>query len=125
MVDALVDTSVIVDLLRGYPPAQSWFLTQSNIGVCRVVWLEIIEGAPNGSALRHALKLLKRLPLEEIIPADMIWATERLISINLSHNVDAFDCMIAAVNYRLQVPLYTQNIKHFAPLIGTLALRPY
>jgi predicted nucleic acid-binding protein len=125
MVSALVDTSVMVDLLRGYLPAQSWYLAQSDLGVSRAVWLEIIEGAQNLHTQRDALKLLRRFELVELTTPDVIWATEQLIVLNLSHNIDVFDCLIAAVSHRLQISLYTRNLKHFTPLLGALAQLPY
>lgn len=125
MVTALVDTSVVVDILRGYPAAQVWYQNQQDLGVSRAVWLEILEGVQNRKAQSDALKLLRRFQIEEIVTADVVWATERLAQLGLSHNVDAFDCMIAAVNQRLQLPLYTRNLKHFVPLIGTLSMKPY
>jgi predicted nucleic acid-binding protein len=125
MADALVDTSIIIDLLRGYEPAQRWFITQRELSVSRVVWLEVIEGAPNRVAQRTALRLLQRFPLEEVVTADIVWATEQLILMNLSHNIDAFDCIIAGTCQRLQIPLFTRNLKHFTPLIGPLAQQPY
>lgn len=73
MANALVDTSIIVDLLRNYEPAKHWFVTQQDLVVSRVVWLEIIEGA----------------------------------------------C------HRLQVPILTRNLRHFTPLVGSLAQQPY
>jgi hypothetical protein len=33
--------------------------------------------------------------------------------------------MNSAPSYRLQLPLYTRNLKHFAPLLGKLAREPY
>jgi hypothetical protein len=30
---ALVDSSIVIDLLRGYAPARTWFLAQDAIGV--------------------------------------------------------------------------------------------
>jgi hypothetical protein len=33
--------------------------------------------------------------------------------------------MNSAPSYRLQLPLYTRNLKHFAPLLGKLAQEPY
>jgi predicted nucleic acid-binding protein len=125
MVNALVDTSVVVDLLRGYPPAQAWFISRSDLGVCRAVWLEVIEGAQNRRAQQDALKLLRRFSLEEVTTPDVVWATQKLLLLNLSHNIDTFDCLIAAVSARLQLPLHTHNLKHFAPLIGPLAQAPY
>ncbi len=125
MADALVDTSVIIDLLRGYQPAQLWFTAQNNLAVSRIVWLEVIEGAPNRIAQHGALQLLHRLPVEEVTADDVIWATEQLILRNLSHNVDAFDAIIASSCHRLHIPLFTRNLKHFVPLVGSLAQRPY
>jgi predicted nucleic acid-binding protein len=45
MVAGLLDTSVVVDLLRQHPPAEQWLQQQGQLGVTRIVWLEIIEGA--------------------------------------------------------------------------------
>ncbi len=125
MVKALLDTSVIVDMLRGYPPAQSWYLEQDNLGVCQAVWLEIIEGNTDNRSRRDALRLLKRFELVEVTTHDVAWAVEKLLIFNLSHNIDGYDCMIAAVAHRLHLPLYTRNMKHFAPLVGKLAIKPY
>lgn len=125
MVKALVDTSVIVDMIRGYLPAQNWYLSQSGLGVSRGVWLEVMEGVENSRAQRDALKLLRRFELVELTTADTIWATQQLITFYLSHNIDAFDCLIASASFRLQLPLYTRNLKHFTPLIGSLAQRPF
>ncbi|MBN1563999.1 MAG: PIN domain-containing protein [Anaerolineae bacterium] len=125
MVTALVDTSIVVDLLRGYQPAETWATTQSTLGASRIVWLEVIEGVQNLNAQRIAMELLNSFELIEITTQDAIWATEKLLQLNLSHNIDTFDCLIAAVNHRLQIPLYTRNLKHFTPLIGSLAQAPY
>jgi predicted nucleic acid-binding protein len=86
---------------------------------------KFIEGARDRSAQRQALNLLKRFETLELTPEDTVWATEKLIAFNLSHNIDSFDCLIAAVNYRLQIPLYTANLKHFQPILGDLCRRPY
>lgn len=61
----------------------------------------------------------------EVLAPDFDWAVAGLLKYGLSHNVGALDCLIASVNQRLQVPLYTRNLKHFTPLIGALAQSPY
>ena len=125
MADAFLDTSVVIDLLRGYEPAKQWFAAQNNLALSRVVWLEVLEGAPNRAAQRAALQFLHRLPVEEVKPDDVVWATEQMILRSLSHNVDACDAIIASSCHRLQIPLFTRNFKHFEPLVGSLARRPY
>ncbi len=125
MVIGLLDTSIVIDLLRGYAPANAWLAGQSQRGVTRIVWLEVIEGAQTRHKQEEALRLLKRFDLEELTSSDLSWATEQLIRLRPSYEIDSFDCVIAATSYRLQLPLYTMNLKHFTPLLGNLAQAPY
>ncbi len=125
MVRGLIDTSILVDLLRHYSPAITWFSTQVDLGVSQIVWLELLQGAGNKLAQQRAQQLLQQLdqlPTNEI---DMNWAIQHLIRYKLSHNVGGIDCLIAAASHRLQIPLYTMNLKHFTPLLGSLAQKPY
>jgi predicted nucleic acid-binding protein len=125
MVDCLLDTNVVVDLYHGYEPARAWITTQNAPGITRAVVLEVLEGVQDNPSLRQTLKLLDDFELMELTVSDFDWATRQLIKYRLSHNIDAFDCLIAAPSYRLQLPLYTRNLRHFAPLLGKLAQEPY
>lgn len=126
MVDALLDTATIVDLLREYPLAEKWIISQSQtFGVTKFVWMEIVRGCENRKALREATKLLKRFELVDIQVEDVDWALDKLTKYALSHNIDLIDCLIAATAYRLNIPLYTRNLKHFTPLLSQLAQTPY
>jgi predicted nucleic acid-binding protein len=125
VVTGLLDSAVLVDVLRGYQPAEDRLAEQAQLGVTRVVWLELLEGAQNKTAQAEAIKLLRRFVLVDLTPDDMAWAVKQLTLYGLSHNVGAFDCLIASVHPRLKVPLYTRNLKHFTPIIGSLAVSPY
>ncbi len=125
MVTCLLDTAVVVDLIRKHPPAQVWIAAQTQPGVCSVVWLEVLQGAQNKADQQKALRLLGRFERVELLKADFDWAIANLLKYGLSHGVGALDRLIASVNQRLQVPLYTRNLRHFAPLIGPLAQSPY
>jgi predicted nucleic acid-binding protein len=74
----LLDTSIIVDLLREHKPAELWLQSQGQLGVARTVWIEILEGAPNLRKQREAIKLLKHFDLIEHSLEDWIWATRML-----------------------------------------------
>lgn len=125
MVAGILDTSVIVDLLRLHRPASSWLSRQLRLGVSPIVWLEIIEGARDSRALSQAVRLLHHFTRLELLPADVDWAIEQALQFKLSHNIGSDDCLIAATAHRLGVPLYTTNLKHFLPILGPLAQRPY
>lgn len=125
MASGLVDSSVVVDLLRKYAPAEVWLGTQDQLAVSRDVYFEILEGVTHKAALWEALKLLRRFELVEYTQADLEWATNNLTRFWLSHHIDGYDCLIAAPSHRPQLPLYTRNLKHFAPLLAELAQEPY
>ena len=126
MVASLVDSSVLVDLLRNYPPAVSWIQAQSPApAITPIVWMELIAGAQNKVAQDDVLKVLSGFTIEYLTQPDLDWAIQQLLAFRLSHNAAILDCLIASVNYRLQVPLFTGNLKHFAPLLGPLAQKPY
>ena len=125
MVKGFVDTNIIVDLLRGHQAAQNWIASQQDLAITRAVWLEAIEGALDSHHQRLTLGLLNQFGLEELTVSDFDWAARQLLRFRLSHNVDAFDCLIAAPSYRLQLPLYTLNMKHFVPILAKLAVQPY
>lgn len=50
---------------------------------------------------------------------------EQIENYRLSHGVATNDCLIASVAYRLQVPLYTHNLKDMTSILGKLAVKPY
>ena len=126
MVEALLDTVVLVDLLRNYLPAVSWIKTQNQLmGVTSVTWMEVMFGAKNKTKQAMAIKMLKQFEMVYLTQEDQVWAMQQLQKYRLSHNLDLGDCLIAAPSHRLQLPLYTHNLKHFTPLLGGLAQAPY
>jgi predicted nucleic acid-binding protein len=125
VVDILMDTNIIVDLLRGYQPARDWIAAQKQIGICRGGYMEVIQGAADKKKQREVLKFLKRFTIIEHTQADFIWATRQLIRHSLAYSVDVTDALIAAPAYRLQKALYTRNSKHFIPMIPALVQQPY
>jgi predicted nucleic acid-binding protein len=99
VVAALVDTSVLIDILRLNPAAQNWLTQQPDrLGIVPVVWLEVIQGADNRRKQKEALTLLRRFERVELIDSDYDWAIKQAILFNLSHNVGGVDCLIASVN---------------------------
>ena len=125
MVKGLLDTAIVVDLLRSHPPAQAWLSGQENLGVSPIVWLEIIEGSRDLRTQGQAIRLLRYFERIELLPTDAEWGIRQALRFRLSHNVDAMDCLIASSAHRLEVPLYTHNLKHFVPMLGDLAQKPY
>ncbi len=123
--NGLVDTNIVVDLLRQNVTATHWFNTQVNLGYSDFVWFEVVQGAVSKIELAKVYRLFKHMTRIQFHSDDLEWVREYLPEYALSHNIGAFDALIAASAFRLQLPLYTQNLKHFVPLLGTLAVQPY
>ncbi len=73
MVTAMVDTSVLIDVLHKQPLAEGWLRQQvqpGQLGVSSVVWLEVIQGAQNNRHMREALTLLGSMERIEATPVD-------------------------------------------------------
>jgi predicted nucleic acid-binding protein len=127
MVTGIVETSVIVDLLRNHSPAVSWYQqqTQPTLGITPIIWMEVIGGGQNKAERLRAARLLQRFTMLYFTQADLDWAMQQQMVYELSHGVGMMDCLIASISARLQIPLYTHNLKHFMPIIGGLAQKPY
>jgi len=127
LVVALIETSVVVDIIRGYSPALNWLQAQSqpSLGITPIIWMEVIRGGDNKAERSRAAQFMAAFEMLYLTQADLDWAMEMQIRYELSHGVGMMDCLIASVSHRLQLPLYTHNLKHFAPLLGSLAQKPY
>lgn len=125
--DAILDTSVLIDLLRAFPPATNWFadLGRQRVAITPVVWMETVQGAVNREKRAHAIRFLRQFRIEHPTEDDNRWAMRQTASFYLSHGVHLQDAMIASVAARLAVPLYTTNLKHFQPLPSVDAKKPY
>jgi predicted nucleic acid-binding protein len=126
MTASFVDTTVLVDLLRKHPPARLWMMGLSELPhITPVVWMELISGAQNREAQRDTLLVLSGLTVDDLTSEDQHWAMRQLARLRLSHNVSLTDCLIASISQRVGVPLYSNNLTHFAPLLGSLVQKPY
>jgi predicted nucleic acid-binding protein len=125
--DAILDTSILIDLLRAFPPATSWFagLGRQRLAIPPVVWMETVQGASDRVKRAQALRFLRQFRVEHPNEDDNRWAMRQMASFHLSHGIHLQDAMIASVAVRLAVPLYTANLKHFQPLPAIDAKKPY
>lgn len=123
--DAVVDTTVVVHLLRRYQPALAWFNNQQIYGVTSITWMEVMEGATSKSNQMQAKAILSQFELLFVASIDQQWAIQQLERFQFSHHIGMNDCQIASVAHRLNLPLYTHNLKDMTPLVGKLAVKPY
>jgi predicted nucleic acid-binding protein len=126
-IQALLDTGILIDLWRGKSQALAWLESQkaTTFGLPVVVCMELVDGTRNNRERERAVKLLANYPIIHLTITDSAWAKAHHTSYRLSHNVGILDALIAAPAVRLRIPMYTLNVKHFAPLPDLQVINPY
>jgi predicted nucleic acid-binding protein len=126
MTIAIVDTTVIIHLYRRYQPAIDWYQNRSEpLSITATTWMEIMGGVKSKAMQTSCKTLLQQFNLLYPSLTEQQWAMLQLEAFQFSHHIGINDCLIASVAYRLNVPLYTHNLKDMSPLIGDLAQKPY
>jgi predicted nucleic acid-binding protein len=122
-----LDTSVVVDHLRGFPPAvellRRLVVSGEEIVASEVVRFELIAGARDDA--RQALEALFEVPTWIPVTAEVArHAGELARKLRASHSgIDTADYLIAATVELLDAELLTTNVRHFPMLEGLEA--PY
>ena len=127
MIQGIADTSIIIHILRRNPAAADWFRAQNDkLAITPITWLEVMYGAPGKQGQQTCEIIMARFEMLFLTPTDMQWAMDQLKPYRLSHGVAIMDCLIASVAYRLQLPLYTHNLKDMRILLDPqLVISPF
>lgn len=125
--DGLIDTSNLIDILRGYPKAAAWMQSATGLElvVPSVVRMELGYGAKNKTEQTKAMRLCAIYAMAFPTAADAEWALRQFEAFHLSHQIEILDCFIAAMSMRLQLPIYTRNVKDFSILPDVTVHVPY
>lgn len=76
MTNFLVDSSIVIDILRTYPASIQWLQNQTQIGgLTRYVTLEVLEGCSNKREQQSAIRVLSKFAVVAITNPDSEWAT--------------------------------------------------
>lgn len=126
MITGIVDTTVILHLIREENTAIDWMKKQTELlAITPITWMEVMVGSGNRVKFVANKLMLQKFKIEYLTISDQQWAMDKLEQYQLSHNIDMNDCQIASVAYRLQLPLYTHNLRDMSILVGNLAEKPY
>ncbi len=122
----LLDTSILVDLLRGSKSAREWIdsLLESARAISVITAAELLAGCRNQSeqrAVERELDLYETVWVSEEISQEALEWYKRF---HLSHRVGFLDCVIGATASQNGLQVATLNLKHF-PFPDLQAKRPY
>lgn len=128
MSNLLIDTTVVVDYLRGLTVAVHYLdqLKLSAIPVTHtVVVAEAVAGARDLRDLRFIEGFLAPFQILRFDESDADVSIDLLKRFRLSHGVGWPDCLIAATALRHALTVVTTNVKHFSPIPNRQVIRPY
>jgi predicted nucleic acid-binding protein len=121
----LLDTDVMVDILRGHEPAKVWLVSMEEIGVPGLVAMELIQGCQSTREQRTLEKELSEYQLYWPSMDDCNRAMKSFSSHHLSDNIGLLDALIAETAIGINAELATFNVKHYRVIKGLQSLQPY
>ena len=124
----LLDTDVLIDLLRKYPPAVAWFdglPEDEELAVPGYVVMELIQGRRSKAEQERVQRELATYGIVWLSPADCDLALGNFASHRLSHNAGLLDVLIGQTAVALNTPLYTFNYRHYSFISGIQTIQPY
>lgn len=122
----ILDTDILIDLLRGHPPAVAWFASlTAPVSVSGFAALELAQGCANKQELRRIRRVLAPFPLVWPETADMLRAYDEYADLRLSHGIGLLDTLIATTAVGQGLPLATFNVRHYRAVPGLSTVQPY
>lgn len=120
----LLDTCVVIDVIRGSEAAIAFVGGLANVPVVSAITAtEIVAGCRNAHERRQIDRLLSIYHVHDVGLEIASLAGDYIRQYGPSHGTDPLDALIAATAKVHNVPLATLNLKHF-PMFAGLK-RPY
>lgn len=123
----LLDTDIMIDVLRGYAPALQWIenVSITDIALPGYVAMELIQGCQNQQELRTLRDEMKRFRILWPQPTTCDQALHFFGRFHLAHSTGLLDVLIGMLAVERGVPLHTFNEKHYRPIPGMETVQPY
>jgi predicted nucleic acid-binding protein len=121
----ILDSDVLIDLLRNSPNALAWFAALAvKPSVSVIAVLEVLFGARDRFELRRIQAFLQGFPVAWGTPTDFQLAMS-YARLRLSNGMGILDALTAAIAIRNNQKLATFNVKHFKDVPNLTTVQPY
>ena len=123
----LLDTDIMIDLLRQYPPAVRWLdsLDSEEIILPGFVAMELIQGCRDKAKQQELERELRSYGVAWPSPTACNEALSVFTNYHLSHGIGILDALIDQLAVFLNVNLCTFNQKHYSVIPDLNTLQPY
>jgi len=123
---ALVDTDVLIDVLRNHSDTVAWLRGLPEApDIPGYVAMELYQGCHDKREADAVSKLLR--PFLVVWPSSLEChsALRQFAALKLSHSIGLLDCLIAACAVERTATLYSFNVKHYLAYPGLTVEKPY
>lgn len=123
----LLDTDILVDLLRKFPQALAWLesLGDEELVMPGYVAMELIQGCRSRAELDSVEEQIRRMmiawPTSEVCDR----ALAVYVQARFSHGVGLLDALVGQLAVSLDAPLHTFNQKHYSGIPSLKTIQPY
>ncbi len=122
----LLDSDIMVDVLRRYAPAITWLNSLSDqVAVPGYVAMELYQGCRDKSEQERVQRVLRDFVILWLLPDACDQALSTFADAALSHNLGILDALIGQLAVSLSLPLHTFNEKHYAVIPNLKTVQPY
>jgi predicted nucleic acid-binding protein len=123
----LVDTDVMVDIIRRHSPAVAWLdsLGAEEVGIPGLVAMELLQGCRNREEQQQLAGFLRSYQRYWPSQQDCARAFDDFAAYHLSHSLGILDALIAETAVGLGVQLASFNTKHYGVLATLQTVQPY
>jgi predicted nucleic acid-binding protein len=122
----ILDTDVLIDLVRKHPAATAWFQSLTRLpSVCGFAALELSFGCANRNDLIAVERFLSIFDVAWPSKGDLVRVLAEYPTLRLSGGLSAMDGLIATTAIGLGDTLATFNVKHFSAVPELITVQPY
>jgi predicted nucleic acid-binding protein len=124
----LLDSDVMIDILRNYPPAMEWFDAldeNEEIALPGYVLMELIQGCRNRAEQDRLQRAVDPYGVAWPTPEHCNKALDAFTIYHLSHNAGMLDVLIGQTALAMGLPLHTFNQRHYRFIEGLTTIQPY
>jgi hypothetical protein len=124
---AYLDTDVVIDVIRQYPPALAWLksLGSEPVVLSGFVAMELYQGCQDKSEHSRVERALKNCQIVWASDSTCKLALSAYIAHHLSSGIGILDVLIGQTSIDLRLTLFTFNAKHYQVIPGIDVKTPY
>jgi predicted nucleic acid-binding protein len=123
----VVDTDVMVDVLREHPPAIAWLasLGDEEIILPGFVFMELLQGCRNRREHRTLEERLTGFQVAWPEPHQSDEALRVFARLHLRHRIGIIDALSGQLAVSLNLPLHKFNQRHYVAIPHLQTVQPY